>query len=200
MKLSKWACAAALGLAMSAGQAEASVVIDIFQSGGNVVATGSGTIDLSGLTFFDSTSTGAALVAALGGVVVGPFGSADEYVTVSGPASFGPGNGGGFASSSSSGDVFGVCVGCSSGALFVPSGYVSGSALSGSTTFEGASFGSMGLTPGTYVYTWGSGADSLTVDIAAIPESGTCAMMTLGFAALGLASFRAARKNAARAA
>jgi hypothetical protein len=89
-------------------------------------------------------------------------------------------------------------------AIIVPAGYASGTALSGSVTYVGQTFASLGLTPGTYTYTWGSDptADSLAVKIgaAAVPERGTWAMMMLGFAALGLVGFGAARKSAGVAA
>jgi MYXO-CTERM domain-containing protein len=74
------------------------------------------------------------------------------------------------------------------------------SALSGSATFNGT-LASLGLTPGTYVYTWNSspvGAalrdDSITVKIG-VPEPSTWTMMALGFAGLGLAGFRSRRRS-----
>jgi hypothetical protein len=57
----------------------------------------------------------------------------------------------------------------------------------------------MKLTPGKYVYTWGSGADddSLTVNIGEVPEPSTWAMLLLGFAGLGFASSWSSRRNRA---
>jgi PEP-CTERM motif-containing protein len=200
MKLTKWACAAALGLAAVGGPAEASVVIDVTEVGGNVVTTGSGTVDLAGLTLFSTGGTSGGVVEPVRGtILLGPGASVDFYAGVTGPTSFGAGDV--TFASSLSGDAFGLD-GIPEQTIVVPAGYMSGTALSGSATYTGQTFASLGLTPGTYVYTWGSGptADSLTINIEAIPEPGTWAMMTLGFAALGLAGFRATRKSAARAA
>jgi hypothetical protein len=48
--------------------------------------------------------------------------------------------------------------------LSVPLDYVSERALSDNSTYDNRTFGSLGVTPGTYVWTWGSGAtaDSFT--------------------------------------
>lgn len=207
MNLSKWAGAAALGLAAVGGPAEASVVIDVSEVGGNVVAMGGGTIDLSGLTPFGTAGGTAFMNPWFGNMDIGGTSGAyqdiTEYNGVTGPTSFGA-DVATFASSAS-GDLFGVNGrGPNGTGVDVPYNYVSGAALSGSATFDGQTFASLGLTSGTYVYTWGSGptADSLTLQIgpAAIPEPGTWAMMMLGFAALGFVGFRAARKSAALAA
>ncbi len=47
------------------------------------------------------------------------------------------------------------------------------SLLSNTTTFANQSFASLGLTLGTYTYTWGTGgdADSLTINVPGVPES-----------------------------
>jgi hypothetical protein len=54
--------------------------------------------------------------------------------------------------------------------LFVPNGYVSDSPLSDTSTYDNQTFVTLGATPGTYVWTWGSGADadSFTLDIGTI--------------------------------
>jgi PEP-CTERM motif len=64
-----------------------------------------------------------------------------------------------------------------------------------------ATISSLGLTPGAYVFGWGSGAhaDTFTIDVVAspppaVPEPSTWAMMLIGFAGLGYA---AARRKAA---
>jgi hypothetical protein len=97
-------------------------------------------------------------------------GTVSVYSGITGPGSFGPG---GFVTASSdSGDT--AAVNGSMGVLGPPTDYVSGSALSNDMVFTGQTFASLGLTPGTYTWIWGSGAaaDSLTVQIcaAAVPE------------------------------
>ena len=176
------------------GRAEASVVIDISQVGSDVVATGSGTVDLTDLAFVGSSIIPVEIFPIPAIVVVGSGGPHDTYTGLIGPTSFG--SGGSVDVFPGPGDTFGVAGLFSE--LAVPSGYVSGSPLSGSWTLGPATLTSLGLTPGTYVYTWGGGADadSLTVKIGAtIPEPSTWAMMLLGFAGLGFAWWHAARRR-----
>jgi hypothetical protein len=64
------------------------------------------------------------------------------------------------------------------GILVVPVGYVSGNALSNSMTFNNATLDSLGVTPGTYVWTWGDGANQrFTLRIGAAG----CPMVALPF-------------------
>jgi hypothetical protein len=82
--------------------------------------------------------------------------------------------------------------------LFVSPDYVSGTPLGTSTdTFTDSTFASLGVTPGTYVWTWGTGADadSLTMNIGGVPEPATWAMLILGVAMVGLTARR--RRKAA---
>jgi hypothetical protein len=185
MRLMQAAGAAALGLAMLGGPADAAVIIDISQVGGNVVTTDSGSVDLTDLTYDYSGSATGVVFPGIGAIIVGE-GSGDEYAGGTGPASFGTG-GEAFASSNSGG-----IIGVAAGSLAVPLGYVSGTLLSGSSTYDGQTFASLGLTPGTYVYTWGSGpdADHATINIESVPESSTWALMLIGFAGLGFVGYQ----------
>lgn len=184
---------AALGLAMLTGlstrPAQAAYMMTLTEVGSDVVATGSGSLDLTGLSQRES--------------VFAPFINpqrADLYVgmaqevpapvyegTIIGPGNFGPG---GFNNSASgSGDVAGIADGLSG--VVVPEGYVSGAALSGNATWNNSSFTSLGVTPGTYVWSWGSSAsdDTLTLQIgpaAIVPEPSSLTLLSSGLGLLGL--------------
>jgi hypothetical protein len=192
MNLSNFAVAAALGLTIFGAQARAEgadsgIVIDITQVGDNVVATYSGSVDLSGLTLLGTAAPGGGIIPDLALVIFGAGGDVDEYGGLSGPKSFG--TGGTTYVSSQSGDSFGLDGGAdpSTGLLYVPEGYTSGTLLSGSATYDNQTFASLGLKPGNYVYTWDS--DPVTVNVG-IPEPSTWALMLLGFAGLGFAGYR----------
>jgi hypothetical protein len=75
--------------------------------------------------------------------------------------------------------------------IIVPSGYHSGDPLMGTSTYDNQTFGSLGATPGTYVWTWGRGADadSVTLDIGAapaVPEPGSLTLLGIALAGLGV--------------
>jgi hypothetical protein len=86
--------------------------------------------------------------------------------------------------------------------LYVPLGYKSGGLLSDTAIFDNTTIAKLGLTPGTYTWTWGSGADadSFVVDVASVPEPATWAMMILGFAGIGFMAYRRKSKPALMAA
>jgi PEP-CTERM motif len=173
MKTRNAAIAAVLLLASVPGTADAGVVIDVFQSRGDVVATASGSLDLAGLTYVGSGGLGIVVNPLLAEIIIGPPGGGpiDSYTGISGPTSFG--SHAFVHSSSATGDIFGVEGGV--GEIVVPAGYISGSSLAGSMTLDNRTIAGLGMIPGTYTWTWGSGAvaDSLTVNIASVPEPST---------------------------
>jgi hypothetical protein len=193
MKLMKiFAASVTFAFAM-AGQAEAAVTVNVFQSGADVVATASGSLDLTGLVSRGAFGLSQQIQGSDGYVGLGPSdASLTGFSGMTGPAAWGPGLA--FDASSGAGGPFGLnASGFGSPYVFVPVGYISGAAISGMSTWLGQSFASLGLDPGTYVYS--SGLDTVTVNIGgAVPEPSTWAMMLLGFGALGVAM---RRRNAA---
>jgi PEP-CTERM motif len=184
------AISAAMLIGLCTPSARAAFVVDLTQEGSNVVATGSGSIDLTDLSFVGSEIAGIAMNPSVGGIILGPTGGAEQdvYTGFTGPTNFGPGSD--THASSGSGDVAAI----GSGILGVPMGYVSGNALSDSITFNSATFASLGVTPGTYEWTWGDGANqNFTLQIGPappVPEPSTWAMLLIGFGLLGLLGYR----------
>lgn len=172
-------------------------VVTLKQQGPNVVAVGSGAFDLTGLMFGGATiSVPSGLAPAdYAYVFTGPGASAlgiDTYTgAITGPASFGSGNY--KAASSGSGSVVEFLgtffAGYGGPDLWLPSGYVSENALSSSATWANATFASLGVTPGTYTWTWGTGADqSFTLDVVkpvGVPEPAALGMFGFGMLLIG---------------
>lgn len=186
---------ASLALIFAAMHAGAAYVLTLQQTAGNVVATGSGSFNLAALTLNENGSTGFAanLFPSFAQVILGVESpDVDAYTGISGPGSIGSGGSIEFANSAS-GDFTGVDDDLY---LFVPHGYTSGAQLSGTATWTSATLGSLGVTPGTYTYTWGSGAtaDSLTVN--AVPEPSTWEMLLSG---VGLLLYFRSRRAASSA-
>jgi VPDSG-CTERM motif len=181
-------CAIAVTSLFSVRPAQA-YTVTLKQVGSNVVAHGSGAINLTGLIGVGSTMSGGRISGNLGLIVTGApsLFNVGVYEGFTGPSSFGSGNL--FLPSSGSGDVVGISG--SAGFLAVPLGYGSGTALSDSMTFNNATFASLGLMPATYVWSWGTGLpnQNFTLVIGAVPDGGTTVSL-LGFALLGLAALR----------
>jgi PEP-CTERM motif len=186
--------AALFGFAALSTSARAALVIDITQQGSNVFVSGSGTIDTTDLGFAGATGFSLAIISPVGGyTLIGTTGRLDQYDGISGPLSFGSGNL--LAASTASGDNFGFDANNGSGVLYTPMGYTSGAALSGTATYDNQTIATLGLTDGSYVYTWGTGvhADRITLDVrtvSAVPEPSTWAMMILGFVGVGAMTYR----------
>lgn len=188
-------CLAASLALLAAGMAHASTfTVTLAQSGPDVVATGTGTIDLTGLTSFGTFVTNNEMYPDHGIIGVGGTASKDTYSGESGPFSFGSGTAA-FPSSSTGDPVsledFGLFID-------VPQGYLSGASLNGTATFASTTLGALGVKPGTYTWTWNSGANSFVIVVPSfrgVPEPATWALMLAGVGLLG-ASLRTARARA----
>ena len=203
---------------LSAPVAQAHYIVTLTQRGSDVVETGNGSLDLTALTFLGGSHMEEARInASVGLVVLGPTNPTPiaVYAGMTGPINFGSG---GFEyANTGTGSLVGLAGSLIPGLpiLGVPVGYVSGSSLRTSTdTWDDATFASLGVTPGVYTWTWGSGrdADSFRLVVAgrpvdqlasldspsasSVPEPATWTLMAIGFAGLGFA-YRATRKSAA---
>jgi hypothetical protein len=191
------ALAAAVGLVVAA-PAFAAVQISISQFGNDVVETATGSLDLSGLTGPGTAPTQSYTNAILANIIMGPdtdvtdhSGQAAIYAgnhgsPIAAPVSFGTGASS-FIPTAVSGDTFGTIFDGFGRYLIVPHGYVSGAPISSSALFANQSLVSMGLTPGTYVFSWPS--DLISIEIggvgSAAPEPELWAMMIMGLGGAG---------------
>jgi hypothetical protein len=191
------AAAFAMGYTVFGGKADAGIIIDVSQVGANVVMNGSGSVDLSTLTRVGDGAEFINVSPAQGSIALGatPLGDINIYGSITGPGSFGTGITS--TASSGTGDIFGLegpnLSGFNKTVLDLPINYVSGSALSASDTYDNTTIAAMGLTPGTYTWTWGAGgsADSLTINISGVPEPSSLAMAATAMGLLGgLAAYR----------
>jgi hypothetical protein len=179
--------------ALYAVPGHAGVVINVQQSGNDVVATASGTLNMAALTLFSSCNCGGEVAGTAWGsgdssaLSVGVPGATQSPWTgdITGPFPFSTGPV--FVGTSGSGDPVGIShlVGSlTPTVLYTSAGYTSGSPLEGTTTWGNSTISSLDLIPGSYQCTWGTGptADSLTINI--VPEPSTFGLAGLGVAAL----------------
>ena len=138
-------------LPLVAPASNAAVLFSFEEAGGDVVGSFSGALDLTGAEhlFLSFTSGGGAIDPSR--AIATAFGSddvtgLDAYQLSFRPSSFGSG---GYTPGDANGSVFGLDN--RSGLLFVPFGYAGG-ALSGSVSFAGATFASLGINPGEYLF------------------------------------------------
>ena len=136
--------------------AHAVLTFHLIESGGNVTLTATGSVNTAALvpTFPGACGAGTGLVNPSAAQFCTGAGVAIRHAGLTGPASFGPGGLLQGTGSSTGDNVYMVGV---LGELYLPVGYVSGAPLSGASQFPGTTLAAMGVTPGTYTWTFGAG-------------------------------------------
>lgn len=163
----------ALGAAVPAAQA--SYVITISQDGADVVATGTGSLDLTGMSPAGTVNWESFVQPGSGRLSLGARTTERYYGAFSSStSSFGTG---GFTDATSGS---GTTVIISSGSLYVAASYVSGTAMSATSTWANTTLSALGLSEGTYAWTLPSD-DTLSVVIGgqstAVPEPASLTLL-----------------------
>ena len=164
-----------------------SVIITAQETGGNVVFTLTGSVNLTGA----GTPLGAGSnrfinpsVPALGFIVSS---SQDSYTVPTSAWSLIPfGTGSSASPGSSSGSVFYMSGGSGTNSLILPQGYTSGASLSATMTFNSATLASLGIVRGTYVYDLTfNGGSAQNITLNAVPEPSTVGLLAMAVATCG---------------
>lgn len=172
--------------------ADAGIIVVAQEVAGDVVMTGSGFADPTGLDDPTESAPGLAGIYTDGGTVLalGPIPDAnvigDIYTgSFSGPDRFGTPSTSPIWASSGTGDLFGLGgTTQTTSSLLLPLGYEAGSPLASEIVFEGANFGDLGLVPGTLEWQWGDGNDGQRFTFQVVPEPTTGALLGLGLLAM----------------
>jgi hypothetical protein len=155
----------------------AAILITAVEANGNVVfSTPGGTLNMVGTYVVSNFNSSLAYIDPNSAELnLGASGAGTRYggLQLSGPAGgFGPGPGGGVENifaDSATGSLFGVSGFVRLATYFdVPESYSSGDLLGASTaTYSNQTFNSLGVNPGTYVWSWQR--DSITLNVVPIP-------------------------------
>ncbi|MEM7147384.1 MAG: hypothetical protein AAF591_19875 [Verrucomicrobiota bacterium] len=179
--------------------AQGIVIVTVTESGGDVIFSAMGTLNIDALSLDTSGDSIAGVVPSFAMGMDSEFSlgadpasslDVDFYVglTALGGA-LGPGTAAVFPTSGT-GDRFGISLG---NEVRVPDGFVSGGTINATSVFGATDFATIGLTQGTYVWSWGNAgtADQITVNI--VPEPSV--VVFVGAFCFGLGVVRARRRN-----
>lgn len=190
------------------GPARATVQLLVQQVGNDVVITGSGSANTTGLTAagtdndFTNVLTDTQIYTGPDAFGDGSGGGGDVslWSGLTGPLSFGSDSLVAQNPSSGSGDLFGILAndGSSASQLVLPLAYSSGASLSGTSTFTGTTLAQLGLTPGQIsTWTWGSGAnaDNLRLEVMGSDTAAVPAPLPIAGAAVAFHRSRRLRRR-----
>ena len=154
-----------LVLSLFSLSAPAAIVVTAYESGTDVIFEAEGSLDITGLTPLSSGNTNAFISPAenrfsLGATDILPF---DFYLATSSARAFGSLFITSFADSGE-----GMRLGASASGINLPANYESGTDISASAIFNLASFESLGLIEGSYIWTLSTN-DSLTLNVTTAP-------------------------------
>ena len=175
--------AAILGTALAA---QGDIIIVAAETGGDVVFSYSGSLNLTGATKIDYTSNGFDGISPSQGLFLNRVTDMDRYEWSSSAGTFGTG---GIAfGAAATGDPLAV-----EGFVGVADGYVSGSPIAGTLTYSSTTFDALGVDLSEpKVWTMAGSGDTVTMQ--AIPEPSTLALLGAGLGVLLAAFCRTVRK------